>query len=48
MTKFNTKPENVYVLDIETKTGTQSALCGERFTMTRRAPNGRSQSTFKL
>ena len=26
-TKFNTKPENVYVLDIETKTGTQSALC---------------------
>lgn len=25
--KYNTKPENVYVLDIETKTGTQSALC---------------------
>jgi small subunit ribosomal protein S24e len=25
--KFNTKPENVYVIDIETKTGTQSALC---------------------
>jgi small subunit ribosomal protein S24e len=25
--KFNTKPENVYVLDIETNTGTQSALC---------------------
>ena len=25
--KFNTKPENVYVLDIETNTGTQSSLC---------------------
>jgi ribosomal protein S24E len=25
--KYNTKPENVYVLDVETKTGTQSALC---------------------
>ena len=25
--KFNTKPENVYVVDIETNTGTQSALC---------------------
>jgi len=25
--KFSTKPENVYVLDIETNTGTQSALC---------------------
>lgn len=25
--KFNTKPENVYILDIETNTGTQSALC---------------------
>ncbi len=25
--KYNTKPENVYVLDIETKTGTQSASC---------------------
>ncbi len=25
--KYNTKPENVYVLDIDTKTGTQSALC---------------------
>ena len=26
-TKFGTKPENVYVLDVETKTGTQSAFC---------------------
>jgi small subunit ribosomal protein S24e len=26
-TKYNTKPENVYVLNVETKTGTQSALC---------------------
>ncbi len=26
-TKYNTKPENVYVVDIETKTGTQSAVC---------------------
>ena len=26
-TKFNTKPENVYILDVETKTGTQSASC---------------------
>ncbi len=25
--KYNTKPENVYVFDVETKTGTQSALC---------------------
>ena len=25
--KFSTKPENVYVVDVETKTGTQSALC---------------------
>ncbi len=25
--KYNTKPENVYVLNVETKTGTQSALC---------------------
>ncbi len=25
--KYNTKPENVYVVDVETKTGTQSALC---------------------
>jgi len=25
--KFSTKPENVYVIDVETKTGTQSALC---------------------
>jgi ribosomal protein S24E len=25
--KYNTKPENVYVLDVETKTGTQSASC---------------------
>lgn len=25
--KYNTKPENVYVLDVETKTGTQSAAC---------------------
>ena len=26
-TKFGTKPENVYVMDVETKTGTQSAIC---------------------
>ncbi len=26
-TKYNTKPENVFVLDVETKTGTQTALC---------------------
>jgi small subunit ribosomal protein S24e len=25
--KFDTKPENVYVLDIESSTGTQKALC---------------------
>jgi len=25
--KYNTKPENVYVVDVETKTGTQSAVC---------------------
>jgi small subunit ribosomal protein S24e len=25
--KYGTKPENVYVIDIETKTGTQTALC---------------------
>ena len=25
--KFSTKPENVYVIDVDTKTGTQSALC---------------------
>ena len=25
--KYNTKPENVYVLNVETKTGTQSAIC---------------------
>lgn len=25
--KYNTKPENVVVLDVETNTGTQSALC---------------------
>jgi len=25
--KYNTKPENVYVIDVETKTGTQNALC---------------------
>jgi len=25
--KFSTKTENVYVIDVETKTGTQSALC---------------------
>ena len=25
--KYNTKQENVYVVDIETKTGTQSAVC---------------------
>jgi len=25
--KFNTKPDNVFVLDVETPTGTQSALC---------------------
>lgn len=25
--KYSTKPENVYVLDIDTKTGTQSAVC---------------------
>jgi ribosomal protein S24E len=25
--KYNTGPESVYVLDIDTKTGTQSALC---------------------
>lgn len=25
--KFSTKPENVYVIDVETKTGTQNALC---------------------
>jgi small subunit ribosomal protein S24e len=25
--KFDTKPENVYVLDIESNTGTQKALC---------------------
>jgi len=26
-TKFSTKPENVYVIDVETKTGTQDAVC---------------------
>jgi small subunit ribosomal protein S24e len=26
-TKYGTKPENVYVVDVETKTGTQSAVC---------------------
>ena len=26
-TKYGTKPENVYVVDIDTKTGTQSAVC---------------------
>lgn len=26
-TKYGTKPENVYVIDVETKTGTQSAMC---------------------
>jgi small subunit ribosomal protein S24e len=26
-TKYGTKPENVYVVDIDTKTGTQSAIC---------------------
>lgn len=25
--KFSTKPENVYVIDVETKTGTQNAIC---------------------
>jgi small subunit ribosomal protein S24e len=25
--KFTTKPENVYVIEVETKTGTQNALC---------------------
>jgi len=25
--KFNTKPDNVFVLDVETPTGTQSAVC---------------------
>jgi len=25
--KFSTKPENVYVIDVETKTGTQNAVC---------------------
>ncbi len=25
--KYNTKPENVYVVDMETKTGTQNSLC---------------------
>jgi len=25
--KYGTKPENVYVIDVETKTGTQSATC---------------------
>ena len=25
--KFNTKPDNVFVLDVETNTGTQAALC---------------------
>jgi small subunit ribosomal protein S24e len=25
--KFSTKPENVYIIDVETKTGTQNALC---------------------
>ena len=25
--KYNTKPENVYVIDVESKTGTQNALC---------------------
>lgn len=25
--KYSTKPENVYVVDVETKTGTQSAIC---------------------
>jgi len=25
--KYGTKPENVYVIDVETKTGTQSAIC---------------------
>jgi small subunit ribosomal protein S24e len=25
--KLNTKPENVYVIDVETKTGTQNAVC---------------------
>lgn len=26
-TKYGTKPENVYIVDVETKTGTQSAVC---------------------
>jgi small subunit ribosomal protein S24e len=26
-TKYGTKPENVYVVDVETRTGTQSAVC---------------------
>jgi small subunit ribosomal protein S24e len=26
-TKYATKPENVYVIDIDTKTGTQKAIC---------------------
>ena len=25
--KYNTKPENVYVVDMETRTGTQNSLC---------------------
>jgi len=25
--KFSTKPENVYVIEVETKTGTQNAVC---------------------
>ena len=25
--KFSTKPENVYVIEVETKTGTQNAIC---------------------
>jgi ribosomal protein S24E len=25
--KFSTKPENVYIIDVETKTGTQDATC---------------------
>jgi ribosomal protein S24E len=25
--KYGTKPENVYVVDVETKTGTQNAIC---------------------
>jgi ribosomal protein S24E len=25
--KYGTKPENVYVIDVETKTGTQNAIC---------------------